>query len=188
MHSTRWGGSTFSAPPPSGGRLGGGPELRCATTSIEHAYLHSPAGLETYLHSNPPPLGYALPITILSTSSRISSAYLIVHDPGTTALSHCRVGLTLRMGNGVSAYGAGEKPAHQRSWPAPAGDGEDASTQAGSLRLGEPPRGARAARPNAAWVMHGTRWGGSTFSAPPPAGGLGGGPCQVTSEPEARGD
>jgi len=41
-------------------------------------------------------------------------------------------------------------PVHQRPRPAPAGGGEDASTKAGSLRHGEPPRGALAARPNAA--------------------------------------
>jgi|GEM_PF-1702855 hypothetical protein len=34
-------GDTLISPPPSGGRPGGGPGLRCATTSMEHAH-HPP--------------------------------------------------------------------------------------------------------------------------------------------------
>jgi hypothetical protein len=46
--------------------------------------------------------------------------------------------------------------AHQRPRPAPAGGGEDACTQAGSLRHGEPPQGALAASltQRDMWVMH----------------------------------
>ena len=66
----------------------------------------------------------------------------------TNTVHHRRKPWAISQGVG-RGRGAGEKPAHQRPRPAPAGGREEASTQAGSLRHGKPPRGARAACPNA---------------------------------------
>jgi hypothetical protein len=109
---------------------------------------------------------YALPIPRLSPSSLMSSAYLIVRDPGYYRVASLSRGSHVTNGQrmvavvaavaGVSDHGAGEKPAHQRPRPASFGDGEDASTRAGSPRHEE--RWQFGLTQRDIWVMH-SRWG-----------------------------
>ncbi|GIV92493.1 MAG: hypothetical protein KatS3mg056_1202 [Chloroflexus sp.] len=94
-----------------------------------------------------PPAGNALPITRLSTASLISRTYLIVRDPGHYRVASLSRGSYVTNGQrmvavlaavaSVSDRGVNVQPAQQRPQPAPAGDGENASTQASSLRHGE---------------------------------------------------
>ncbi len=105
---------------------------------------------------------YALPITRLSTASLISRTYLIVRDPGHYRVASLSRGSYVTNGQrmvavlaavaSVSDRGVNVQPAQQRPQPAPAGDGENASTQASSLRHGERLQPSLTQRDM--WVMH----------------------------------
>jgi hypothetical protein len=107
------------------------PSLSCVAVGATHASpLLNDAPLDTcrdtacralWILALVPPPPYTLPITILSTSSLTSSAYLIVRDPGHYRVaslsrgSHVtngkRMGAVVAAVDGVSNRGAGFQPA-----------------------------------------------------------------------------